>query len=554
MKRIKYVIFLFILSIIYVPNVYAAGATITAQGGTMYPGEVKEYNITINNITEKFEIIGINFKYSSSDTSCLTIVEEKGFLGGGANNGNYGYATPNVVASGSKLLSLKVRANKVCQARINISNVDLSDGDDIISGNVISNTINVINPPSSNANLSSLSVSQGSISFNKDNTNYNINVENNVSSINVSGTVEDSLSQVSGLGNHNLNYGNNKINIIVKSQSGNTKTYTINVNRKDNRSSNNNLSELKISNGELNPGFNKNTTNYKMNVPFEVSKLNIKAIQEDSKAKVNITGNSNFTAEETQNVYIKVTAENGSSKTYTISVTRGKDPNKKLSDDNYLTKIEPSIGILSPVFNKDIKDYVIYLPYEVDKISFDVSVSDTRYATLTKDEPEQLQSGITNKYTYTVKAENNEERVYTIVVKRAIDPKLETSSNTYLKNIKLSNGKLLFTNGKKVSNFDKNTKKYYYEKRRDFKYSAEAEDSNSNVVTVIDGTTINFIVEAPNGDFSIYTLELYGSYHKYTYILLFLLGLVVGIIIMILKNKFNIKINIKYLRKNKKGK
>ena len=379
-------------------------------------------------------------------------------------------------------------------------------------------------------------------------------MENNVSSINVSGTVEDSLSQVSGLGNHNLNYGNNKINIIVKSQSGNTKTYTINVNRKDNRSSNNNLSELKISNGELNPGFNKNTTNYKMNVPFEVSKLNIKAIQEDSKAKVNITGNSNFTAEETQNVYIKVTAENGSSKTYTISVTRGKDPNKKLSDDNYLTKIEPSIGILSPVFNKDIKDYVIYLPYEVDKISFDVSVSDTRYATLTKDEPEQLQSGITNKYTYTVKAENNEERVYTIVVKRAIDPKLETSSNTYLKNIKLSNGKLLFTNGKKVSNFDKNTKKYYYEKRRDFKYSAEAEDSNSNVVTVIDGTTINFIVEAPNGDFSIYTLELSGSYHKYTYILLFLLGLVVGIIIMILKNKFNIKINIKYLRKNKKGK
>lgn len=108
-------------------------------------------------------------------------------------------------------------------------------------------------------------------------------------------------------------------------------------------------------------------------------------------------------SEETRNVSVTVTAENGSSKTYNIAVTRGKDPNKKLFKDNYLTSITPSIGILSPVFNKEKTNYVIYLPYEVDSITFNVTLSDTKYGILTTDIPKTLMPGVSNVFKYTVK-------------------------------------------------------------------------------------------------------------------------------------------------------
>ena len=88
---------------------------------------------------------------------------------------------------------------------------------------------------SKNNNLSKLSISSGTLSpaFNKNTLTYNAEVPNEVTQITVSGSKEDSRSYVDGFKSYNLEEGINKINVKVTAQNGSSKTYTINVTRKE---------------------------------------------------------------------------------------------------------------------------------------------------------------------------------------------------------------------------------------------------------------------------------------------------------------------------------
>lgn len=82
---------------------------------------------------------------------------------------------------------------------------------------------------SKNNYLKSLSVEGYDLNFNKDTLEYNLELENDVTSINIAATVEDNKSSISGIGIREVSEGNNKIEIIVTAQNGNTKTYVINA-------------------------------------------------------------------------------------------------------------------------------------------------------------------------------------------------------------------------------------------------------------------------------------------------------------------------------------
>ena len=533
-KLIKSFSFLFLL-FIFIGNVSAASGSYASSGVSIYTGRSADITISLNTNgnTKDNYIQAAGGTVGVTDSSCLRINSVTGLSGTSVNGNKFALVSQGAISSGTGIIKVNVTGLKACSAKLTISSaaVTASSTGDLNAG-VSMGTINVSNPPSTNNNLASLSVNQGGLNpgFSAGNTNYSVSVDTNVTSININATAQDGGARVEGAGNHSLNYGNNAIGIKVIAPSGDAKTYTITVNRKDNRSGNNNLSSLSIEGGTLNQAFDTYNTNYTGKIPFEYENANIKAIASDSKASVHVSGNYGIASEETRNVSVTVTAENGSSKTYNIAVTRGKDPNKKLSKDNYLTSITPSIGILSPVFDKEKTNYVIYLPYEVDSITFNVTLSDTKYGILTTDIPKTLMPGVSNVFKYTVKAEDESERTYTIVVKRAVNPDSESSSNTYLKNITLNNGTLLYQNGKKVTDFNKEIKRYFYKKGTAFNYKVETEDENATVITLEDGSSIQFIVEAPNGEFSIYTLDLYGRYSNiFRYIIVFIIGVITGI-------------------------
>ena len=119
-------------------------------------------------------------------------------------------------------------------------------------------------------------------------------------------------------------------------------------------------------------------------VEYAVSKLDIKYTAEDSMSKVSVSGNSLSVGRNTVTVTVK--AENGTTKSYKISVTRKQDPNYVASNDASLSAMSVSMGQISPAFSKDIKEYVVYLPNEAVGATYVVggTMNDSKAAGVTE--------------------------------------------------------------------------------------------------------------------------------------------------------------------------
>ena len=90
-------------------------------------------------------------------------------------------------------------------------------------------------------------------------------------------------------------------------------------------SKNNDLKDLSVDGLKLNPSFNKNTTEYTVEASPNTTSVQINATKDDSKASV--SGDGKHDVNEGENKFsIKVTAQNGSTKTYNINV-KVVDPN-----------------------------------------------------------------------------------------------------------------------------------------------------------------------------------------------------------------------------------
>ena len=149
------------------------------------------------------------------------------------------------------------------------------------------------------------------------------------------------------------------------------------------KSGDNTLKSLTVSNATLSPAFSAGTTSYTAEVPFEVSKLDVKAVANDGKATVKVN-NPTLTPDGTTKVTITVTAENGSKKTYTITVTRAQDPNYVPSNNSTLTQIQVDGYVLSPVFDASNTQYVVWLPYETENVTVSGTAADQRPVLLWK--------------------------------------------------------------------------------------------------------------------------------------------------------------------------
>lgn len=129
-------------------------------------------------------------------------------------------------------------------------------------------------------------------------------------------------------------WSENKLNI-----SKNTKTVKV-ITQSELESSyskNNDLSNLEITGYTLEPSFSKNTTEYKVTTEANTEEIEINAKTDDSKASINGDGKKSVTEGENK-FEITVTAENGSTKTYTV-IVNVTDPNPieiNINDQKYV--------------------------------------------------------------------------------------------------------------------------------------------------------------------------------------------------------------------------
>lgn len=179
-------------------------------------------------------------------------------------------------------------------------------------------------------------------------------------------------------------------------------------------SGNANLSGLSCGSYALSPSFSAGTTEYSVTVPYDVSRLPLDYSAADGGANVSVSGNQLSVGVNT--VVLTVTAANGTTRRYTISVTRQPDPTVTLSSDADLADLTPSEGKLTPAFAPNITEYAVYVPYETTKLSFSATAKDSKALGVTQPDAALKQGD--NVLTVTCTAEDGTTRDYTVHVVR----------------------------------------------------------------------------------------------------------------------------------------
>lgn len=244
----------------------------------------------------------------------------------------------------------------------------------------VSTSVNITRKSSIN-NLYSLDASIGTFdtAFDKDVTVYTLTVPYDTKEVILSGSLEDILSTVDGLFKYELTEDKTTAIITVTAEDGSTKVYTVYIVKEKPPvvptpvvyyySSNNYLKTLEAKGYEIK--FDRDILEYELNVNNDVKSLDITAIAEDSRSRVEITGNENFkTGKNT--VIISVKAENGDVREYKLIVNRKNTTTTLTEEEESGSTAEKVViiilivlvvlGLLYLIFKKDDDDTPVVKP------------------------------------------------------------------------------------------------------------------------------------------------------------------------------------------------
>jgi LEA14-like dessication related protein len=204
-------------------------------------------------------------------------------------------------------------------------------------------TVTITRTASNVTTLRALALSAGPLNpaFAASTTAYTISVAHTVSKTTVTPTLTDAAASVkvngiavaSGTASAAipLAVGANTITVEVTAQNGTTKrTYTVTITRT--ASSNALLKKLAIVGGKLSPKFTSKTQTYRVKVAATRKSIQIQPTAAHSRAKILIAGKRVASGKISKPVALRksgktiikivVTAQNGTKKTYTITVTK----------------------------------------------------------------------------------------------------------------------------------------------------------------------------------------------------------------------------------------
>lgn len=336
----------------------------------VFVGESFDVNIIINSSLVSDYIDGIDALVNVNDKLELTSVKFSSALIGNYKD-NHFVGVGDTLYNGDTLVTLTFTAVSVGSGSGSIIG-KISKVNDIYDFEELEFDIQIIRNISSNNDLASLNSNVGTFDkeFDKDTISYVLTVPYDTKSVILSGSAFDVYAKVDGLIEYDFLDDEKTVSVVVTAEDGSTKTYTVKIVRDAKPvvnsisyvySSNNYLKELTIASYDID--FDKFVNEYTIKVDSDVKFLDIKAVAEDSRARVEITGNENF---KTGNniVTITVTAENGDVNVYELTVNKkaSKKSAVTLTDDSSNTAEKVVIivlivlvvlGLLYLIFKKD---------------------------------------------------------------------------------------------------------------------------------------------------------------------------------------------------------
>ncbi len=338
----------------------------------LYVGDTFKVSLVVNSTDLEDYINGIDGLVTYSDNlKLMNVLFNENLIGTYNEDGRF-VGAGTELTNGTTVITFEFMAINDGEGTVTLNG---SVANDMIINEFeeVSTSVNITRKSSIN-NLYSLNASVGTFdtAFDKDVTVYTLTVPYDTKEVILSGSLEDILSTVDGLFKYELTEDKTTAIITVTAEDGSTKVYTVYIIKEKPPvvptpvvyyySSNNYLKTLEAKGYEIK--FDRDILEYELNVNNDVKSLDITAIAEDSRSRVEITGNENFkTGKNT--VIISVKAENGDVREYKLIVNR-----KNTTTTTTLTEEEESgstaekvviiilivlvvLGLLYLIFKKD---------------------------------------------------------------------------------------------------------------------------------------------------------------------------------------------------------
>nr|WP_248285320.1 cadherin-like beta sandwich domain-containing protein [Alteriqipengyuania abyssalis] len=315
----------------------------------------------------------------------------------------------------------------------------------------------VTRAPSNDARLAGLTVSEGALSpaFDAAELGYSVAVANSVTSIILTPTASDAGATIRVAGSITasgsasapvaLGAGTTAIAVLVTAADGSTREYTVAVTRAP--SSDATLASLVPSAGALSPAFDPAQLSYAVSVGNGVDTITLTPRVSDAGASVTVAGNAVASGSAsapvalpvgTTPIAVVVTAANGTTRQYSVAVTR------VASSDATLSALTLSEGTLQPAFSPFNTNYLADVGSSVASITVTptaadagatISVAGNAVASGSASAPVPLSAG-SNPIPVVVTAADGTTLQYTITVTRA------ASSDATLSGLAVSEGTL----------------------------------------------------------------------------------------------------------------
>ncbi len=281
-------------------------SSLSVDGASLVPSFAKNtyvYTATVKNSVS-------STKVSAKATDSAATVE-----GTGNKNLNVGKNVVNVI----------VTAEDGSKSIYNLTIVRQSNGSNNSSSNSNSNNSNnnnskTENKKDNNTSLKSLKINDDTIKLGDNTLSYNYTVLYDVEEIKVDAKAASDKAKVKVSGAEKLKVGKNTVMITVTAEDGTEKIYLVNVTRKkkeEELSNDSKLNKLEINNYSIN--FEPDVYTYTVKIKKE-KQLDINYESSDENANVVINGNTDL--KNGSIITVVVTAEDGTSTSYNISVQK----------------------------------------------------------------------------------------------------------------------------------------------------------------------------------------------------------------------------------------